>query len=105
MNHEIRAAAPNRISSRLHSRRRSMKAMWLALALCCASACIAGETSESAASFPSKPIRWVVPFTPGASTDLIARVIGQRLTETWEKQIIVDNRGGAGGAIGAEIVA
>ena len=81
-----------------------MKAMWLALSLCCASACIAAETSESE-SFPSKPIRWVVPFTPGASTDLIARVIGQRLTEVWGKQIIVDNRGGAGGAIGAEIVA
>jgi len=81
-----------------------MKAMWLALSLFCASACIAAETSESE-SFPSKPIRWVVPFTPGASTDLIARVIGQRLTEVWGKQIIVDNRGGAGGAIGAEIVA
>ena len=81
-----------------------MKAMWLALSLFCASACIAAETSESE-SFPSKPIRWVVPFTPGASTDLIARVIGQRLTEIWGKQIIVDNRGGAGGAIGAEIVA
>jgi tripartite-type tricarboxylate transporter receptor subunit TctC len=82
-----------------------MKAMWLALSLCCASACIAAETSETAESFPSKPIRWVVPFTPGASTDLIARVIGQRLTEIWGRQIIVDNRGGAGGAIGAEIVA
>jgi tripartite-type tricarboxylate transporter receptor subunit TctC len=82
-----------------------MKAMWLALSLCCASACIAAEKSESVDSFPSKPIRWVVPFTPGASTDLIARTIGQRLTEIWGKQIIIDNRAGAGGAIGAEIVA
>src|SRR5688572_29212590 len=82
-----------------------MKAMWLALWLCCASACIAAEKSESVDSFPSKPIRWVVPFTPGASTDLIARMIGQRLTEIWGKQIIVDNRPGAGGGIGGEIVA
>ena len=82
-----------------------MKAMWLVLSLCCAGACTAAEKSESVDSFPSKPIRWVVPFTPGASTDLIARTIGQRLTEIWGKQIIVDNRGGAGGAIGAEIVA
>jgi len=82
-----------------------MKTMWLTLSLCCASTCIAAEKSESVDSFPSKPIRWVVPFTPGASTDLIARTIGQRLIEIWGKQIIVDNRPGAGGAIGAEIVA
>jgi tripartite-type tricarboxylate transporter receptor subunit TctC len=82
-----------------------MNAIWLALSLCCASACIAAETSEQAESFPSKPIRWVVPFTPGASTDLIARTVGQRLTEIWGRQIIIDNRAGAGGAIGAEIVA
>ena len=82
-----------------------MKAMWLALSLCCASVCIAAGKSEPVDSFPSKPIRWVVPFTPGASTDLIARTIGQRLIEIWGKQILVDNRPGAGGAIGAEIVA
>ena len=82
-----------------------MKAMWLALSLCCASASIAAEKSRPGDSFPSKPIRWVVPFAPGASTDLIARTIGQRLSEIWGRQIIIDNRGGAGGAIGAEIVA
>ena len=82
-----------------------MKATLLALSLCCASACNAAGKSESVDSFPSKPIRWVVPFAPGASTDLIARTIGQRLIEIWGKQIIVDNRPGAGGAIGAEIVA
>src|ERR1043165_4748014 len=78
-----------------------MKALWLAVSLCCASTCIAAEAD----GFPSKPIRWVVPFTPGASTDLVARTIGQRLIELWGRQVIVDNRGGAGGAIGAEIVA
>src|SRR4026207_1921305 len=87
------------------SRRLPMKATLLALSLCCASACNAAGKSESVDSFPSKPIRWVVPLAPGASTDLIARTIGQRLIEIWGKQIIVDNRPGAGGAIGAEIVA
>jgi tripartite-type tricarboxylate transporter receptor subunit TctC len=77
---------------------------WFALALCCATAVPAAEKSEPPSAFPSKPIRWVVPFTPGASTDLIARTIGQRLAEIWGKQIIVDNRPGAGGAIGGEIV-
>ena len=82
-----------------------MKAAWLALSLYCAAVGIAAAQADPAPGFPSKPVRWVVPFTPGASTDLIARTIGQRLTEIWGKQIIVDNRPGAGGGIGGEIVA
>ncbi|HEX6008339.1 MAG TPA: tripartite tricarboxylate transporter substrate binding protein [Burkholderiales bacterium] len=82
-----------------------MKKEWLALGLCCAAAVSAAEKSDPASAFPAKPIRWVVPFTPGASTDLIARAVGQRLTEIWGIQIIVDNRPGAGGGIGGEIVA
>jgi tripartite-type tricarboxylate transporter receptor subunit TctC len=54
-----------------------------------------------AQTYPSKPIRWVVPFPPGGSTDLLARVVGQKLTESWGQQVIVDNRGGAGGTLGA----
>src|SRR5687767_9527226 len=81
-----------------------MKLAWLVLSFYCAAG-IAADKSDPAPGFPSKPIRWVVPFTPGASTDLIARTIGQRLTEIWGKQIIVDNRPGAGGGIGGEIVA
>ena len=80
-----------------------MKLAWLVLSFYCAAG-IAADKSDPAPGFPSKPIRWVVPFTPGASTDLIARTIGQRLTEIWGKQIIVDNRPGAGGGIGGEIV-
>ncbi len=58
-----------------------------------------------AGSYPNKPVRVVVPFAPGASTDLIARLLGQKLSEAWSQQFIVDNRGGAGGALGAETVA
>jgi len=54
-----------------------------------------------AQTYPTKPIRWVVPFPPGGSTDLLARVVGQKLTESWGQQVIVDNRGGAGGTLGA----
>jgi len=54
-----------------------------------------------AQTYPSKPIRWIVPFPPGGSTDLLARVVGQKLTESWGQQVIVDNRGGAGGTLGA----
>ena len=57
------------------------------------------------AAYPSKPIRLVVPFTPGGSTDILARAIGQELTRAWGQSVIVDNVPGAGGAFGAEKVA
>ena len=58
-----------------------------------------------AQSFPSKPIRLVVPYTPGAGTDTIARILAQKAGEALGQQMIVDNRPGAGGTIGTEIVA
>jgi len=56
-------------------------------------------------SFPNRPVRFVVPFTPGSATDTLARTLSPRLTEIWSQQVVVDNRGGAGGTIGASIVA
>ena len=58
-----------------------------------------------AADYPAKPIRVVVPSSPGGGIDALARVIGPRMTETWGKSVIIDNRAGAGGLIGSEIVA
>jgi len=57
-----------------------------------------------AQEYPARPIRMIVPLAPGGGTDIAARVTGQKLTERWGQQVIVDNRPGAGGNIGAEIV-
>jgi tripartite-type tricarboxylate transporter receptor subunit TctC len=58
----------------------------------------------SAQDYPSKPIRMIVPFSPGGSTDLLARLMGQKLTERMGQPVVVENRAGGGGHIGADVV-
>ncbi len=62
-------------------------------------------SAASADKYPTKPIRMISPFAPGGGTDLLGRVIGARVAETLGQPVVVDNRPGAGGAIGAEITA
>jgi tripartite-type tricarboxylate transporter receptor subunit TctC len=58
-----------------------------------------------AQDYPVRPVRMVVPFPPGAASDFLARVLGQKLGESWRQQVVVDNRPGAGGLIGGTLVA
>jgi len=53
--------------------------------------------------WPSKPVRMIVPFTPGSASDVLGRIVGQRLSEIWGQQVVIDNRPGAGGLIGSEL--
>jgi tripartite-type tricarboxylate transporter receptor subunit TctC len=68
-------------------------------------ACILAGSAAGQQAYPVKPIRLILPFPPGGSTDIVARLIGQKLTDSWGVPVLVDNRPGAGGNIAAEISA
>src|SRR6478736_750614 len=76
----------------------------IAVVLACSLSCLQAR-SQPAKDYPDKPVRWVVPFTPGASNDVIARLIAAKLLDSWGQQFIIDNRPGAGGLVGADTVA
>ena len=81
-----------------------MKAVLVAAVMACILAPIA-QAQESASQYPSRPVTFVVPFAPGGSTGLIARIIGQKLEQRLGKPFIVDHRAGSGGVIGVTQVA
>jgi tripartite-type tricarboxylate transporter receptor subunit TctC len=83
----------------------SVSVVHAAIALCLLGPGTAAAAQDAAGVYPAKPVRLVVPFAPGASTDIIARLLGQKLGESLGQQFIVDNRPGAGGGVGAEAVA
>jgi tripartite-type tricarboxylate transporter receptor subunit TctC len=68
-------------------------------------ALLAVAMHSNAQMYPTKPVRLIVPFAPGAAQDLTGRLVAQKLTEAWQQQVIVDNRPGAGSSIGAELAA
>jgi tripartite-type tricarboxylate transporter receptor subunit TctC len=62
---------------------------------------LALATAAQAQSWPQKPVRFIVPFPPGGATDISARLVGQELSEMWRQTVVIENRGGAGGGVGA----
>src|SRR5437016_9129535 len=73
------------------------------LFLCIALACVAG--AALAQDYPTKPIRLIVPFAAGGGNDNVARLVGKHLSESLGQPLVIDNRPGAGGALGAELAA
>ncbi len=68
-------------------------------------ATVAAPACVTAQAYPSRPLRFIVPFPPGGSTDIYARIIGPRLADALRQQVVIDNRPGAGGALGADLAA
>src|SRR5262245_65570078 len=66
---------------------------------------IAFAPAHAVESYPSRPVRLVIPFAPGGAADVPGRMVAQKLSEQLGQQIVIDNRPGAGGIIGAELVA
>ena len=79
-----------------------MKPSFRAFALLACAFCF---STVAAQDFPQKTVRFVLPFPPGGATDGLARILGEKMTEAWKQQVVIDNRPGAGGNIAAEIVA
>ena len=87
----------------MHFKRKTMHRL---LAVLVGTLCVATIPSLALAqAYPSKPIKMVVPFPAGGTTDIVARILAQRMSESMGQPVLVDNRGGAGGAIGADVVA
>jgi len=77
----------------------------LIVALCGSLVAGSALAQATAANYPSKPVRWIVPFPPGASNDITARLFAHKMSEITGQQFVIDNRAGAGGSIGAQLAA
>ncbi|MBI4207272.1 MAG: tripartite tricarboxylate transporter substrate binding protein [Betaproteobacteria bacterium] len=77
----------------------------VAFALACAGLLALAAAEAVAAEFPARPVRFLVASSPGGALDVLARLVGPKLTEKWAQPVVVDNRAGAGGVIGTEMVA
>jgi len=85
-------------------KRRARRSFLAALAVTSAVAIVGHAPEARAQAYPNKPVKLVVPFVAGGATDIVARLVAQKLTSAWGQSVVLENRGGAGGNIGAEAV-
>jgi len=78
---------------------------WAAIFLCSLNLMHYGFAQTQTLNFPAKPVRIIVPQTPGGASDALARIVGQKLSEKWGQPVVIENRSGAGGNIGMDAVA
>src|SRR5690242_2625567 len=71
----------------------------------CAGVVSGAAGAQPATRYPERPIRLIVPYPPGGTADVMARIVGVKLAEKWNRSVVVDNRGGAGGNIATEMAA
>ncbi|HEY9447536.1 MAG TPA: tripartite tricarboxylate transporter substrate binding protein [Burkholderiales bacterium] len=72
------------------------------IAMAALTAALFASGAAAADAYPNRPIRFIIPFTPGGNTDVLGRLLGMKLTEAWGQQVVIDNRPGAGGTVGVE---
>src|SRR5204863_1349784 len=99
-NHDLRQSGNQIRRVRMRNRRR-----FVGLAAAAIAAPPIFPSRAAGAEWPVKPVRVVVPFTPGGSTDITARLIGNRLQEVWGQSVVIENKPGAGGNIASDMVA
>lgn len=80
--------------------RHSARLFLVSLLSCAATGALAADAAKD---YPNRPIRFIAPFVPGGPSDTLSRYLGQKLTESWSQQVVVDNRGSAGGIVGFEL--
>ena len=85
--------------------KKSTRRQWISLCFGAVAALSMGTAQAQANNWPTRPVTMIVPFAAGGTTDVVGRVLGQKLGELWKQSVVIDNRLGAGGAVGAQATA